>query len=77
MKNITEMSCSAFAVDGNWSNWGPWSECTVTCGGGKQIHTRSCTNPPPANKGLLCIGESEESRECNIDPCGSKRHPTI
>ncbi|XP_020632435.1 coadhesin-like isoform X1 [Orbicella faveolata] len=57
-------------IDGNWSDWGPWSACTVTCGGGTQFHTRSCNNPSPAHGGLVCIGESEESRACNIDDCG-------
>ncbi|XP_078378137.1 uncharacterized protein LOC144661308 isoform X1 [Oculina patagonica] len=57
-------------IDGNWSDWGPWSVCTVTCGGGTQFHTRSCNNPPPSNGGLVCIGDSEESRVCNTDECG-------
>ncbi|XP_022779250.1 collagen alpha-1(I) chain-like [Stylophora pistillata] len=71
-RSCNEILCP---VDGNWSDWGPWRECTVTCGGGKRIRTRSCTNPPPANGGLVCIGKCEESQECNIDPCG--RPPVI
>lgn len=77
MKNIIEMFCLVFVVDGNWFNWGFWSECMVMCGGGKQIYICSCINFLLVNKGLFCIGESEELWECNIDLCGSKRYLII
>ena len=36
------------AINGGWS---PWSNvatpCNVTCGGGKMLRRRSCTNPTP------------------------------
>ena len=44
----------------------------MTCGGGVQERSRTCTNPPPAFGGESCPGESEESRKCNEDPCPSK-----
>ena len=56
-------------VDGNWSDWGNWSGCPVTCGGGEQIRTRTCTNPPAAFGGAPCPGEPEERRLCNKNPC--------
>lgn len=59
-------------VDGNWSDWDDWSNCPVTCGGGVQERSRTCTNPPPAFGGESCPGENGESRECNEDPCPSK-----
>ena len=37
-----------------------------------QERTRTCNNPPPAYGGKSCPGESEESRQCNEDPCPSK-----
>ena len=58
-------------VDGNWSDWEDWSDCPVTCGGGVQERTRTCTNPPPAFGGESCPGEGEETRACNEDPCPS------
>ena len=59
-------------VDGNWSDWKDWSDCPVTCGGGAQERSRTCTNPPPQFGGKPCPGESEETRSCNEDPCPSK-----
>ena len=58
--------------DGNWADWKDWSDCPVTCGGGVQERSRTCTNPPPTFGGKECSGESEETRSCNEDPCPSK-----
>lgn len=57
--------------DGGWSDFGDWSECSASCGGGTQERTRSCNNPSPANGGADCVGEAEESQECNTDPCAA------
>lgn len=59
-------------VDGNWSEWKDWGDCPVTCDGGVQNRSRTCTNPPPSFGGESCPGESDESRACNEDPCPSK-----
>ena len=42
--------------DGEWSEWGGWSECSKTCGGGVQYRERNCSNPAPANGGKECEG---------------------
>ncbi|XP_074539403.1 thrombospondin type-1 domain-containing protein 4 isoform X1 [Halichoeres trimaculatus] len=34
-------------IDGVWSVWGEWSECTQTCGVGVSQRSRKCTPPPP------------------------------
>ena len=62
----------AVAVDGNWSDWNDWSDCPVTCGGGVQNRSRTCTNPSPQFGGAPCPGESDETRSCNEEPCPSK-----
>ncbi|XP_078342697.1 uncharacterized protein LOC144628471 isoform X5 [Oculina patagonica] len=56
-------------VNGGWSNWGAWNSCSATCGGGNQVRTRTCTNPPPGSGGLDCQGTSSQSQSCNSDAC--------
>ena len=60
------------SVNGSWSEWDDWGSCSVTCGGGNRTRLRTCTNPPPANGGLDCKGPSEETGNCNANPCPGK-----
>ena len=57
------------SVDGGYSDFGDWSECSAECGGGTQSRTRTCTNPAPANGGADCVGDSSEIRDCNTQGC--------
>ena len=62
-----------FAVEGGWSNWGPYSKCSRTCGsGGTQTRYRTCSSPHAyyAYGGSSCRGYSKQTRKCggNI-PC--------
>ncbi|XP_078382401.1 uncharacterized protein LOC144665100 [Oculina patagonica] len=56
-------------VDGGYSDWSPWSNCSVTCGNGTQQRIRSCTNPPPAYSGKQCGGLSQQTRKCFLQMC--------
>gem|GEM_PF-570343 len=58
-------------VNGGWSAWGSWGPCSVTCGGGTQTHTRTCTNPAPANGGTTCAGSASDSQSCNTESCST------
>ena len=64
--------CISFSVDGGFSNWGSWGTCTVTCGGGTQVRTRSCSSPAPQYGGALCAGATSQSQACNTQVCISK-----
>ncbi|XP_069455602.1 adhesion G protein-coupled receptor B3 [Ovis canadensis] len=41
--------------------WSQWSTCSVTCGQGSQVRTRTCVSP----YGTHCSGPLRESRVCN------------
>ena len=57
-------------VDGGFSRWSFWSDCSVTCGEGIQTRTRTCTNPPPQGPyGDDCDGELKQTRPCNDGTC--------
>nr|CAB3219994.1 A disintegrin and metalloproteinase with thrombospondin motifs 18 [Phallusia mammillata] len=57
------------AVDGNWGEYGHWSSCTRTCGGGVQFRKRSCDNPRPQYGGRHCDGENKIYQMCNTRTC--------
>ncbi|XP_048736193.2 coadhesin-like [Ostrea edulis] len=56
-------------VDGQWSAWSRYSDCTTTCGVGTKTRYRSCSNPAPLNGGKFCSGLKSEIDQCNIAPC--------
>ncbi len=58
-------------VDGGWSDWSPYSLCSVSCGSGKNERTRTCSNPRPGHGGAQCVGRAEQTQECY----GSKQCP--
>ncbi|XP_052703574.1 A disintegrin and metalloproteinase with thrombospondin motifs adt-1-like [Crassostrea angulata] len=60
---------NACPIDGNWASWGSYDTCTVTCGGGTQQRTRTCTNPAPQYGGADCSGATSSSQSCNTNPC--------
>uniref|UniRef100_A0AAR2LHG3 SCO-spondin n=1 Tax=Pygocentrus nattereri TaxID=42514 RepID=A0AAR2LHG3_PYGNA len=56
-------------VDGGWTPWSVWSDCSVTCGRGTQIRSRACINPPPRNNGTHCSGPEQEAQDCHTALC--------
>lgn len=65
------------ATDGGWGEWGPWTECTRTCGGGVQTMDRECNNPAPLNKGRYCLGEKTKIKLCNTQAHCDASLPTF
>ncbi|XP_022331943.2 ectin-like [Crassostrea virginica] len=50
------------AIPDVWSEWGQFSACDKTCGGGVQIRHRLCGSG-------TCFGDSLESAACNDHQC--------
>ena len=60
-----------FLVDGGWNDWTKWATCSVTCGGGSQNRSRTCTNPAPQYGGADCVGFAGDIQDCNTHNCPS------
>ena len=61
-------------VDGGYSEWSRWSNCSVKCGLGIMSRTRACINPEPQGNGKNCmaLGNDTEISECGTAPCPGK-----
>ncbi|XP_078611401.1 uncharacterized protein LOC144881901 isoform X2 [Branchiostoma floridae x Branchiostoma japonicum] len=64
----SDLACYKYSrscrVDGQWSEWGPWSDCSVGCGRGSNVRRRNCSDPAPRNGGWRCAGKPVEIKEC-------------
>ena len=56
-------------MDGAWSQWTPWTQCSVNCGDGVQERLRYCDDPAPSNGGTKCDGLAREEKACNMSAC--------
>ncbi|KAJ0065491.1 hypothetical protein NL108_012446 [Boleophthalmus pectinirostris] len=56
-------------VDGNWSEWSVWEECSRTCGHGNRTRVRTCSDPPAQHGGRACEGKAVEVMMCSVRPC--------
>ena len=55
---------------GEWSCWGDFSPCSVTCGRGKMMRTRRCEAPLPGREFTqTCEGTDREEKHCKMPPC--------
>lgn len=62
-------SCPDCVVNGGWTDYSEWSECSSPCGPGEMVATRSCTNPAPSAGGATCEGEADIRKECMLKEC--------
>ncbi|KAK4311029.1 hypothetical protein Pmani_017444 [Petrolisthes manimaculis] len=56
-------------VDGKWSPWQSWSECSTTCGTGVRVRVRVCAAPAPVYGGKECDGDGIVEEECHPKDC--------
>jgi len=59
-------------VDCQWDSFGPWGECSASCGKGFQ-QRRKEIRQMAQNGGAPCTGSGTESRNCDLPPCSD--HP--
>jgi len=55
-------------VNGGWSSWSDWTQCSATCGTGLQARDRVCNRPAP-HYGQQCNGSAREVQWCNNYTC--------
>merc|ERR1712048_1508884 len=67
-----ECNTQACAVDGAFGKWSNFSECSKACGGGEMTRSRKCDSPKPQNGGKDCVGDTIETKLCNIQNCSSE-----
>ncbi|ESO94266.1 hypothetical protein LOTGIDRAFT_161484 [Lottia gigantea] len=53
---------------GRWEDWGQYSSCSRTCGGGVQHRNRRCIRGRSHMNGM-CVGPGVEYSSCNTQPC--------
>ena len=63
------VSLMLWTVDGGWSSWSDWGECSETCGAGVEERFRRCDSPSPQFGGRLCRGVKSERRPCKLTDC--------
>ena len=58
----------AHVVDCQWTDWGNWTQCSVTCNGGTRTRSRQyLVTAQYGGKG--CAGEGIQTNTCNTQPC--------
>ena len=58
------MTLARSAVDGNWTAWSSWDNCTGTCGTATRLRERNCTDPVPKGGGNDCPGAANQTQTC-------------
>lgn len=53
-----------------WSDWTPWNQCSVSCGGGSQARYRRCQTPQNTIA-FSCPGKTMDIRHCDELPCSA------
>lgn len=63
-----------YFLDGGWSSWTDWGDCSASCGTGIRRRHRGCNNPTPSLLGHDCEGETESFELCETYSCSGNFH---
>lgn len=66
-KQQIERGILYFLVDGVWTAWADWSDCSVTCANGTQWRNRTCVGP--LYGGMNCTGDETQEKICVAASC--------
>eukprot|EP00062_Callorhinchus_milii_P013619 gi/632961916/ref/XP_007897023.1/ PREDICTED: cartilage intermediate layer protein 2 [Callorhinchus milii] len=53
-------------IEARWADWGPWTDCTVTCGGGHSVRRRRCVR---TSEEQTCVGRAVLVKKCGQASC--------
>ncbi|XP_071943965.1 uncharacterized protein [Antedon mediterranea] len=53
----------------SWAEWGNWTQCTKSCGGGTTNRRRVCLAQDDVVSVARCGGEYKQLSVCSLDPC--------
>ena len=67
-KTCNERPCP---IDGGYTSWSEFSQCSRSCGNGTARRTRQCANPVPQFGGHNCskFGSDIDFKRCYLRPC--------
>ena len=60
------------SVDGLWTQWSEWADCTKSCHGGIRFKARVCVFDDAKPKGKDCVGDNIITEVCNTGECVGK-----
>jgi len=61
-------------VDCRWGEWGPFSTCSVTCGGGEKQRLRAIRQPPELGGRPCELGDATQIVPCATQSCNQRQY---
>ena len=61
--------CFSTASTALWTEWSPWSSCSVTCGDGTQTSKRTCSDPGETGGSCDESQETSKTQQCRSGQC--------
>lgn len=66
---VTPCKMTSCPVEVEYNLWSPWSKCSVSCGLGKQVRFRNCSQNTRTRGNEICKDPEQEARVCYTRAC--------